>query len=102
MVTGVNGPCVGSVAPVYRLAFPGLCLQDGPLAIRQANLSSVFSAGISAAATWDNELMNARGVAIGAEFKAKGANIALGFGQISTLRVRLLTLSPKACRWPSG
>ena len=35
MVTGfVGGPCVGGIAPIPRLGFKGLCLQDGPLAIR--------------------------------------------------------------------
>ena len=78
MVTGVTGPCVGNIAPISRLGFPGLCLQDGPLAIRQANYSSVFPAGVSAAATWDNDLITARAAALGAEFREKGANIALG------------------------
>jgi beta-glucosidase len=33
---------------VPRLGFQGLCLQDGPLAIRVADYASVFSAGVSA------------------------------------------------------
>lgn len=79
MVTGTNGPCIGNIAPISHLNFPGLCLQDGPLAIRQATNASVFPAGLSAAATWDNELIEARGAAIGAEYKAKGAHIMLGY-----------------------
>lgn len=34
MVTGVKGPCVGTIPPIRRLRFNELCLQDGPLAIR--------------------------------------------------------------------
>lgn len=78
MVTGADGPCVGNILPIHRLGFPGLCLQDGPLAIRQATNSSVFPAGLSAAATWDNDLIEARGAAIATEFKEKGAHIMLG------------------------
>jgi beta-glucosidase len=78
MVTGVPGPCVGSVAPIARIGFGGLCLQDGPLAIRQADYASVFPAGLSAAASWDLGLIYQRGMDMGSEFKGKGANIALG------------------------
>lgn len=87
MVTGVEGPCVGNIAPISRLDFPGLCLQDGPLAIRQATNASVFPAGVAAAATWDNGLMNAGAVALGAEFRDKGAHIYLGYVSSSSLRV---------------
>jgi beta-glucosidase len=78
IVTGVVGPCVGNIAPIPRLGFDGLCLQDGPLAIRQADYASVFPAGLSAASSWDLGLIYQRGVAMGREFKGKGANIALG------------------------
>jgi beta-glucosidase len=53
-------------------------LQDGPLAIRQAIYVSVFSAGVSAAASWDRLLVRQRGVYMGVEFKGKGAHVALG------------------------
>ncbi|KAI9688351.1 MAG: hypothetical protein M1822_001300 [Bathelium mastoideum] len=78
MVTGTNGPCVGNIAPIYRLGFDGLCLQDGPLAIRQADYASVFPAGVTCAASWDRNLMHIRGIYMGDEFKGKGANVALG------------------------
>jgi len=78
MVTGQAGPCVGNIVAVPRLNFSGLCLQDGPLAIRVADYASVFSAGVSAGATWDKDLMYERGLAMGREFKAKGAHVALG------------------------
>lgn len=45
LVTGTEGPCVGNIAPIPRLGFNGLCLQDGPLAIRQAVYANVYPAG---------------------------------------------------------
>ncbi|KAJ4319111.1 hypothetical protein N0V94_004071 [Neodidymelliopsis sp. IMI 364377] len=77
MVTGQAGPCVGNIVAIPRLGFQGLCLQDGPLAIRVADYASVFSAGVSAGASWDRAMMHERGLAMGQEFKAKGAHVAL-------------------------
>jgi beta-glucosidase len=96
--TGSAGPCVGNIAPIERLGFDGklnhiccfsfrlhllinrtgLCLQDGPLAIRQATYASVFPAGLTAAASWDKGLIYTRGLYMAQEFRGKGANIALG------------------------
>ncbi|KAF3030327.1 hypothetical protein E8E12_000460 [Didymella heteroderae] len=78
MVTGTSGPCVGNIAPIERLNFSGLCLHDGPLSVRQAIYVSVFSAGVSAAASWDRSLVRQRGVYMGTEFRDKGAHVALG------------------------
>lgn len=79
MVTGAPGPCVGNIAPIPRVGFPGMCLQDGPLGIRAVDFASVFPAGITVAASWDRKLMYERGLAMGAEFKAKGAHVGLGY-----------------------
>jgi hypothetical protein len=79
MVTGVHGPCVGNIQGIPRVGFKGLCLQDGPLSIRQVSYSSVFPAGLTAAATWDRNLIYQRGEQMGAEFKSKGANVILGY-----------------------
>ncbi|KAI9738727.1 MAG: hypothetical protein M1834_008232 [Cirrosporium novae-zelandiae] len=78
MVTGVDGPCAGNIPPIWRLGFSGLCLQDGPLAIRQADYASAFPAGLSAAASWDLDLIKKRGVLMADEFKGKGSQVALG------------------------
>ncbi|PNS19553.1 Beta-glucosidase 1 [Sphaceloma murrayae] len=78
VVTGVLGPCTGTIKTIPRLGFDGLCLQDGPLAIRQADFASVFPAGLTVAAAWDKGLARVRGVQLGAEFAGKGSNIALG------------------------
>jgi len=47
-------------------------------AVRIADLTSVFPAGLTAAASWDRDLMYARGAAMGKEFRTKGAQIMLG------------------------
>jgi beta-glucosidase len=69
---------VGNIAPISRLNFTGLCLQDGPLAIRQAVFASVYPAQLSVAASWDQSLAHQRAFYLGREFRAKGAHVALG------------------------
>ncbi|KAF4543392.1 uncharacterized protein LTHEOB_91 [Lasiodiplodia theobromae] len=79
MVTGSSEySCIGNIAPIERLNFTGLCLQDGPAGDRLGDLTSTFPAGLTTAATWDKELMKQRGYALGTEFKGKGAHIHLG------------------------
>lgn len=77
MVTGQPGPCVGNIYPIPRLNFGGLCLQDGPASLRTADLVSAFPGGVTIASSWDKEMMYLRSVAMGSEFRAKGAQIAL-------------------------
>ncbi|CZT09146.1 probable beta-glucosidase precursor [Rhynchosporium agropyri] len=77
MVTGKPGPCIGNIYAIPRLGFGGLCLQDGPLAIRTVDYASVFPAGVTTAASFDRKLMYERGKAMGAEFRGKGAEVAL-------------------------
>ncbi|KAL5045586.1 putative beta-glucosidase L [Aspergillus fruticulosus] len=81
IVTGVTwegGPCVGNTYEPTSIPYPSLCLQDGPLSVRFANPVTVFPAGINAGATWDRELIRARGVAMGAESSALGVHVQLG------------------------
>ncbi len=82
MVTGdsINNlkGCVGNIGPIPRLNFTGLCYMDGPQAVNRADGISVFPSGVSAGATWDRDLIFQRGVALGEEFKLKGAHVMLG------------------------
>ncbi|KAL2151866.1 hypothetical protein VTH82DRAFT_5050 [Thermothelomyces myriococcoides] len=71
-------PCVGNTGSADRLGFPQLCLQDSALGVASADNVTAFPAGITTGATWDKALMYARGVAIGKEFRGKGANVHLG------------------------
>ncbi|KAI1876458.1 hypothetical protein JX265_003984 [Neoarthrinium moseri] len=72
------GPCVGNTGSALRLGIPQLCLQDGPLGVRTTDNVTAFPAGITTGATWNKDLMYERGVALGQEFKGKGANFYLG------------------------
>ncbi|EGO28584.1 glycoside hydrolase family 3 protein [Serpula lacrymans var. lacrymans S7.9] len=79
ITTGVgwgNGLCVGNI-PANK-NFPGLCLEDSPLAVRFADFVTAFPAGITTASTWNRALIRARGLALGSEHKGKGVNVALG------------------------
>ncbi|ODO05538.1 hypothetical protein I350_04589 [Cryptococcus amylolentus CBS 6273] len=81
LTTGLGwqqGRCVGNIGPVESQGFGGLCLQDSPLGVRSTDYVSAFPAGINAAATFDKDLIYARGYAMGQEFKGKGAHVALG------------------------
>ena len=83
MVTGtsLSGACVGNIAAIERLGFSGIYVSDGPTAVNRYDLVSVFPAGIAAAASWDRDLMYQRGLLLGAEFKAKGTHVGLGYVQ---------------------
>ncbi|KAL5363760.1 glycoside hydrolase superfamily [Aspergillus floccosus] len=81
IATGVKwmgGPCVGNTYEASVIDYPSLCLQDSPLGIRFANPVTAFPAGINAGATWDRDLIRARGVAMGAEAKGLGVHVQLG------------------------
>ncbi|KAJ5637655.1 hypothetical protein N7490_007534 [Penicillium lividum] len=78
MATGEPGPCVGNILPIPRLNFSGLCLQNGPQCVEEGSYSSVFISGVSAAATWDRQLLYERGNALANEHKAKGSHVILG------------------------
>lgn len=81
LTTGVgweSEQCVGQVGAIPRLGLRSLCMQDSPVGIRFADYASVFSSGQTVAATFDRELMYARGYAMGAEHKKKGVTVQLG------------------------
>ncbi|OQE92991.1 hypothetical protein PENNAL_c0006G08546 [Penicillium nalgiovense] len=71
------GLCVGNTGPAEFVKFPSLCLQDGPLGLRFAQNITGFPAGITTGATWNRELMQLRGFALGKEARLKGVNIIL-------------------------
>ncbi|KAI0112632.1 glycoside hydrolase family 3 protein [Hypoxylon sp. NC0597] len=77
-ITAGTGRCVGNTGSVPRLGLPQLCLQDGPLGVRTTDNITAFPAGITTGATFNKDLIYQRGVAIGKEFRGKGANFYLG------------------------
>lgn len=82
MITGsldlTSSGCIGNIVPIERLGFRGLCLLDGPQALNRADLVSIFPSGLTAAATWDKDLIFERGKALGEEFRGKGGHVLLG------------------------
>jgi beta-glucosidase-like glycosyl hydrolase len=70
--------CVGNTGPALNAGFPALCLQDGPLGLRFNDHATAFPAALTVGATWNRDLMRARGAAHGAEAKGKGVNVLLG------------------------
>ncbi|THH07422.1 hypothetical protein EW145_g3390 [Phellinidium pouzarii] len=74
----MKGACVGNTPSISSINFPGLCIEDSPLGVRYADYVSAFPPAINAAATFNRDLMNQRGVAMAQEFKGKGVHIALG------------------------
>ncbi|MEO6602876.1 MAG: glycoside hydrolase family 3 C-terminal domain-containing protein, partial [Polyangiaceae bacterium] len=76
LVQGSPGLYVGNVAAVG--AIPALSLQDGPAGVRDFSGVTGFPAPITLAASWDRELVEAWGSAMGAEMRGKGVMIQLG------------------------
>lgn len=72
------GPCAGQTGSALRLGIPNLCLQDSPTGIRSADHNTYFPPGITVGATFDRDLMHARGKALGEEARGKGINVQLG------------------------
>jgi len=71
------GMAVGTNGPAVHVGFPQLQLQDGPLGIRFADNITAFPAGITVGATWNRQLMYARGKAHAIEARQKGINVLL-------------------------
>lgn len=114
IVSGVGfglGQCIGNTRKTSGI-FPQLCLQDGPVGVRDAKSTSVFPAGITTAATWDRNLIQTRGADLGYEFRHKGVHVALGpsvdilrapqagrnwegFGEVNVLYPPFFLLAPR-------
>ncbi len=62
---------------------------DAGHGVRATDFVSGFAGGVSVGASWNKDLAHARAAAMGAEFKKKGVNVALGpvvgpIGRIAT------------------
>ena len=78
---GIDSPldgCSGRSGSVPRLGFPGLCLQDAGNGVRGTDMVNAYASGIHVGASWNRELAFDRAKFMGAEFRRKGANLALG------------------------
>ena len=70
--------CSGVSGSVPRLGFPGLCLVDNGNGVRNTDGVNGYPSGLHLGATWNKELVHETKDHLGAEFKRKGANVALG------------------------
>jgi beta-glucosidase len=77
MLGGING---FFIRPVQRLGIPMICMADGPLGVRNYGEATAFPAGILMAATWNTNLMQRVGEAVGKDARAKGVHIMLAPG----------------------
>jgi beta-glucosidase len=82
-VTMLAGSAMWHTAPVERLGIPSLKVSDGPNGARGGGsfvgglTAACFPVGIALASTWDTELVERVGQALGEEAKTKGAHILL-------------------------
>jgi beta-glucosidase len=72
-----NG-CGGMSGGVPRLGFPGICLQDAGNGVRGTDMVNSYASGVHVGASWNRNLTYERGHYMGAEFRRKGVNVALG------------------------
>lgn len=70
--------CSGVSGSAPRVGFPGFCLQDAGDGVRDTDGVSGFASGLSVGASWNSTLSYERAKYMGAEFKRKGVNVALG------------------------
>lgn len=74
-IGGTNG---FRIRAVPRLGLPELRMADGPLGVRNAGPSTAYAGGIALAASWDVDLANQVGAAIGRDARARGIHFLLG------------------------
>jgi beta-glucosidase len=73
-----NNSCGGMSGSAPRVEFPGLCLQDAENGVRGTDMVNGYPSALHVGASWNRDLTYARGLHMGAEFKAKGVSVALG------------------------
>src|SRR5580704_9699676 len=66
--------------PIPRLGIPSLRMSDGPLGVHDYGLTTAYPAGIALAASWDVDLAERFGTAMGKDARARGVNFILGPG----------------------
>jgi len=77
MLGGIDG---FYIRPNERLGIPKIKMSDGPLGVRNYGKATAFPAGIAFAASWNVNLMNEYGIAVGKEARSKGVHIMLAPG----------------------
>lgn len=73
----MNG-CAGKGGSVPRLGFPGFCMSNAENGVGSTDGVNAYPAALHVGASWNRQLAYDRSLHMGREFKAKGANVALG------------------------
>ncbi|GLA22010.1 hypothetical protein AnigIFM63326_000142 [Aspergillus niger] len=76
--TSTTNGCSGMTGSVPRLGYPGMCLQDAASGVRGTDMVNAYASGLHIGASWNRDLAYEHAHYMGAEFKRKGANVALG------------------------
>lgn len=66
--------------PIPRLGIPALKMSDGPMGVHDYGLTTAYPAGIALAASWDVELGQRFGTAMGKDARARGVHFILAPG----------------------
>src|SRR6266849_5648518 len=66
--------------PIPRLGIPSLRMSDGPMGVHDYGLTTAYPAGIALAASWDVELAQRFGSAMGRDARARGVHFVLAPG----------------------
>src|SRR5580704_2694900 len=77
MVGGIND---FYTRPIPRLGIPALKMSDGPMGVHDYGLTTAYPASIALAASWDTELAQRFGTAMGKDARARGVHLILGPG----------------------
>jgi beta-glucosidase len=72
-----NG-CAGNSGSALRIGYPGICLHDAGNGVRGLDMVNAYASGLHVGAAWSRDLALKRGQCMGAEFKRKSINVALG------------------------
>lgn len=79
MLHGASGAYVGNTAAIPQLGIPALNLEDGRVGVGDGMTGvTLFPSTISAASSWDQNLLHNFGVALADEQSGKGTNVELG------------------------
>jgi beta-glucosidase len=66
--------------PIPRLGIPSLRMSDGPMGVHDYGLTTAYPAGIALAASWDVDIAQRFGTAMGEDARARGVHFILGPG----------------------
>lgn len=76
-IGGIDGFYIRAIP---RLGVPALKMSDGPVGARNDGATTAYPAGILTASTWNVDLVNQLGVALGKDARARGDHFLLGPG----------------------